>query len=63
MVTVVQGRNIKKVDYLSQADAFVKVTCGMATKVTKVKDNTKTPQWNERYITCHKMPCVIHQLV
>lgn len=49
MVTVVQGRKIKKADLLSQSDAFVKVTCGDTMKQTQVKDNTATPQWNERF--------------
>ncbi len=51
-VTVVQGRNLKKKDLFSDNDAFVEMYLDDKNQKqkTKVKQNSKTPQWNQTFV-------------
>lgn len=51
-VTVIAGRNIKKKDLFSESDPFVQIYLEdkHQKQKTKVKNNTKNPQWNETFV-------------
>jgi Ca2+-dependent lipid-binding protein len=51
-VTVIEGRNLKKKDLFSENDAYVQLYLDdkKQKQKTKVKNNCKTPQWNESFV-------------
>ncbi len=51
-VTVVEGRNLKKQDLFSDNDAYVKLYLDdkKHKHKTTIKDDTKTPVWNESFV-------------
>ena len=51
-VTVVEGRNLKKKDFFSENDTYVRIYLDdkKERQKTKVKDNCKTPVWNESFV-------------
>ncbi|CAF3093897.1 unnamed protein product [Rotaria socialis] len=54
-VTVVEGRNLKKKDFFSESDPFVRIYLDdkHQTQKTKVKSNTKNPYWSEIFVFNH----------
>lgn len=50
-VTIVEGKNLKKKDWLSESDPYVEVYVNNKKdkKITKVKPNSKDPVWNETF--------------
>jgi len=51
-VTVIEGRNLKKKDLFSENDPYVQLYLDdkKQKQKTKVKNNCKTPQWNESFV-------------
>ncbi|CAF1446176.1 unnamed protein product [Adineta steineri] len=54
-VTVVEAKNIKRKDFFSESDPFVQVYLDNKNnkQKTKVKRNTKNPQWDEILVLNH----------
>jgi Ca2+-dependent lipid-binding protein len=51
-VTIIEGRNLKKKDFFSESDPYVQIYVDdkKQKQKTKVKNNTKDPQWNETFV-------------
>jgi Ca2+-dependent lipid-binding protein len=51
-VTVIEGRNLKKKDFLSENDPFVQLYLDNENQKqkTKVKHNSKNPKWNQIFV-------------
>ena len=51
-VTVIEARNLKKKDLFTDNDAFAELYLDDKShkQKTKVKQNSKNPQWNETFV-------------
>jgi Ca2+-dependent lipid-binding protein len=51
-VTIIEGTNLKKKDFFSESDPFVQIYLDdkQQKQKTKVKNNTKDPQWNQTFV-------------
>jgi Ca2+-dependent lipid-binding protein len=51
-VTIIEGRNLKKKDLFSDNDPYVKIYLDdkKQKQKTRVKNDTKTPVWNESFV-------------
>ncbi|ETO19138.1 plant synaptotagmin [Reticulomyxa filosa] len=48
-VHVIKAINLEKVDRKAENDSYVKLSVGNQKYVTKIKKNSKDPQWNETF--------------
>ena len=51
-VTIIEARNLNKMDWFSESDPFVRIYLDdkKLIQTTKVKRNCKDPQWNETFV-------------
>jgi len=51
-VTVIEGKNLTKKDLFSESDSYVQIYLNDQKPgyKTKVKRNSRNPQWNQRFI-------------
>ncbi len=51
-VTVIEAKNLKKKDTLTENDPFVEIYLDDKNykQKTKTKQNSKTPQWNQAFV-------------